>query len=262
MEYIKLYDEVPFFMDGEEAPTLKYFAAENRRGRGTVLIFPGGGYMRRAEHEGDGYARFFNANGLDAFVLEYRVEPYRHPVPLLDARRAIRTVRKMAEELGLDPEKIAVMGSSAGGHLAAHLATTGDAPLIDDEYTEGVEGISARPNAQILCYPVTNEKSHLGSYKHLLGEENLSLCDTVNPILLANENTPPAFIWHTETDNGVRMQDTLAYAARLHELDVRTEMHIYPTGGHGLGLAEKYPSVHRWTGDLIFFLTDLGYIEE
>ena len=262
MEYIKLYDKAPMLIEGEKIPELKYYPAEVRRGKGSVIIFPGGGYFRRSAHEGEGYARFLNANGLDAFVLEYRIDPYRHPVPLMDARRAVRTVRKLAPTLGLDPDKIAVMGSSAGGHLAAHLSSTSSIERIEGEIGDDTDAISPRPNAQILCYPVINDHSHLGSYKHLLGEDRLDEIPTVNPLLLVDSDAPTAFVWHTETDPGVCMQDTLAYVSRLHELDVRTELHVYPTGGHGLGIAEKYPSVHRWTRDFIFFLTDLGFIEE
>ena len=260
METINIWDSVPLYIDGEEKPVLKYYPAEKKLSTGTVIILPGGAYLRRAVHEGEGYALFLNSAGYDAFVLEYRVAPYRHPAPLLDARRAVRYVRAHAEKFGIDPEKIAIMGSSAGGHLAAHLSTfTGDIP---EEPRDELCSVSPFPNAQILCYPVTDSSSHLGSYKYLLGESYAELQDTVNPIKLATESAPPAFIWHTETDATVSVSSTLRYAARLHELGTRTELHVYPEGGHGLGLAEKFPSVNRWTRDLVFWLRKMGYIEE
>ncbi len=258
METIKLWDIIPLYIDGEEVPALRYFPAENKQGRGTVIIFAGGAYMRRSEHEADGYARFLNGAGLDAFVLDYRILPYRYPAALIDARRAVRFVRENAEKFGIDPEKIAVMGSSAGGHLAAHVSTfRGD---LTEEAHDALDATDPTPNAQILCYPVTDCQAHLGSYKNLLGEENVSLADSVNPILLADESAPRAFIWHTETDPHVKVTSTLVYAARLHELDVRCELHTYPEGGHGLGLADKYPSVRRWQGELLFWLGNEGYL--
>ena len=109
MEVINVWDEVPLYIDGEEKPLLKYYQAEKKLSTGTVIILPGGAYLCRAAHEGEGYALFLNRAGYDAFVLEYRVAPYRHPAPLLDARRAVRYVRANAERYGIDPEKIAVM---------------------------------------------------------------------------------------------------------------------------------------------------------
>ena len=258
MEAINLWDNVPLYIEGEEIPVLKYYPAKEKRGTGTVIIFAGGAYMRRSVHEGEGYALFLNEAGLDAFVLEYRVSPYRHPAPLMDARRAVRYVRANAERFGINPDRIAVMGSSAGGHLAAHVSVfRGE---IDDEPRDSFISVNPVPNGQILCYPVTDIKSHRGSYNYLLGD-GIEKSETVNPIALADESAPPAFIWHTETDGAVNVSSTLLFASRLHELGVRTELHMYPDGGHGLGLAEGYPSVRRWRGDLLFWLGANGYFE-
>lgn len=253
MESMTLWNDIPGYVEGGEIPCLRYYPASERRGRGSVLIFPGGGYQSRAKHEGEGYALFLNSEGLDAFVLDYRVAPTRYPYALMDARRAMRYIRSRAEELGLDPEHIAVMGSSAGGHLAAHLATLGDKPLAG-EPQDSLSAFSARPTVQLLCYPVTSPASHIGSYKNLLGEDWEACADIVDPYLLADGDTPPAFIWHTETDRTVDPAQTLRYAARLHELGVRCELHLYPEGPHGIGLAESYPSARRWTRELIFYL--------
>ena len=258
MEAIRLWENAPLQIEGEEEPAIRYFPAEEKRGNGTVIIFAGGGYMRRSKHEDEGYALFLNSLGLDAFVLDYRILPYRYPAALIDARRAVRFVRANAEKFGVNPEKIAVMGSSAGGHLAAHVSTYRGS--LEAEAHDALDQVDPTPNAQILCYAVTDHQAHLGSYKNLLGEENLGIKDEVNPILLADETPPPAIIWHTETDPAVKVTSTLAYAARLHELDVRCEVHIYPEGGHGLGLANNNPSVRRWQKELEFWLKSKEYI--
>ena len=227
-----------------------------KRGDGAVVIFPGGGYSFRAPHEGDGYAEKLSEIGVTAFVVDYRVAPSRFPAPLADARRAILTVRERAKEFCIDPRKIAVMGSSAGGHLAALSATY-----------KSEEGLDDLPNAQILCYPVTDIESHRGSYENLLGERLLKF-DSVTPTLLASEGTPPAFIWHTSSDDLVDVRGSYQYAARLSELSVPVEMHIYPVGGHGLGLADgisgraKEEYVQRWIDDLEHWLKLMKWINE
>ena len=122
MKIIELYDRVPLYIDKEEQPVLKYYPAAKKLGTGTVIIFPGGGYMRRSAHEGDAYALFLNEAGLDAFVLEYRITPYRHPAPLIDARRAVRYVRAHADEFGIDPENAFGFWSWVGGRYSVDSA--------------------------------------------------------------------------------------------------------------------------------------------
>ncbi len=259
MQTIQLWDKVPGCEEGKETPVLEYYKAENKRGDGTVIIFPGGGYARRAPHEGEGYAKFLNSIGLDCFVLEYRVAPYRFPLPLLDARRAIRYVRANAEKFGIDPKKIAVMGSSAGGHLAAMVSTYTE--NIDGEEADGLDEVDFMPDIQILCYPVTDFESHNGSYKNLCGDKASEMAELLNPINNCNEKTPRAFIWHTEPDSVVKVESTLKYVAKLHSVGVRTELHVYPEGRHGLGLAEEYPAVSRWANDLKFWLGYVGFLQ-
>ena len=266
METIKLWcGDVPGYIEGEEIPALHYYPAENKRGKGTVLIFAGGAYRLRAPHEGEGYARFLNENGLDAFVLDYRVKPYTFPYPLLDARRAIRLIRDGAEKYGIDPKKIAVMGSSAGGHLAAITSTfKGD---IDGEGVDEIDKICGMPNMQILCYPVLDMLGHAGSFVNLLGEKYHSH-RTLTPYLIAERDTPPLFLWHTVTDSSVDVNGSLRYATRLHELGVNMEMHFYPIGPHGLGLANieeknrNVPYVQDWAMHLVKWLALNGWIEE
>lgn len=258
MENIKLWDNIPAH-DGGDAPYLTYYPAENKRGNGTVIIFPGGGYAKRAQHEGKGYADYLNAQGITCFVLEYRVSPNRFPLPLLDARRAVRYVRANAEKYGIDPAKIAVMGSSAGGHLAAFVSTY-TAP-IDYEDADELDKVNFRPNAQILCYPVIDIMGHRGSFLNLLGENADKLADKYTPTLLADENTPPMFLWHTSSDTCVDINNSFRYATRLHELKIPMEMHIYPMGGHGLGLAPSVPYLQNWAEHLTAWLKHITYID-
>lgn len=259
MEIIELWKNVPGYEEGHDHPTLEYYPAPIKKGRGTVVILPGGGYAFRAAHEGEGYAEFLNGLGLDAFVVQYRVAPTRFPYPLLDARRAMRYVRANAERYGIDPDKIAIMGSSAGGHLAEMTAVyRGE---LEGEGCDALDEVSHIPNAQILCYPVTDFESHNGSYKNLLGEKCEQMAEALNPIAIAPTDTPPAFIWHTEPDAVVKLESTMKYVAKLHSLDVRCELHVYPDGWHGLGVAKNNPIVSRWTRDLEFWLHLMGYID-
>lgn len=229
-------NKIPYYIGGEK-PTLTYYKTTVKKGRGAVIICPGGGYSVRAPHEGQGYADFLMSEGLDAFVLDYRVKPNRYPAALSDARRAIRFVRHNAEKFGIDPNKIAIMGSSAGGHLAAHAATyIGE---LSEETGDEIDSESYIPNGQILCYPVLDYEGHKGSYNNLLAERLVELRDTVTPMLLATEKAPPAYMWHTSSDMSVNVCNTYRYATRLKDLGIPVEMHIYPVGDHGLGLADR-----------------------
>ncbi len=259
MTVLDLWDEVPA-VNGE-IPVLEYYPAKNKTTDATVVIFPGGGYAGRAPKEGDGYAVFLNSIGMDAFVCEYRVAPYRFPVPLLDARRAVRYVRHNAEKFGIDPDKIAVMGSSAGGHLAALVSTYKD--RIDYENTDETDRVSFMPNATILCYPVIHhpddECCHTGSYLNLTGDEKEH--PELSPDLLVDDNTPTAFIWHTSNDGGVSVINSYLYATALRKHSILHEMHIFPDGPHGLDVAAGMPHVAQWTGLLKNWFIDMKWLK-
>lgn len=250
----------------ENYEKIHIYRPEVQRGDGAVIIFTGGGYSHRAPHEAEPYALKLNEMGIWAFVVDYSVAPYGHPVQLGQARRAVSYVRYNAAKFGINSEKIAVMGSSAGGHLAALCSTSKEVFVYDDE--DKVSHTDYRPNAQILCYPVTDEESHGGSYENLIGKKKTReyKSQSVNPIHLADRNTPPAFIWHTSSDDVVDIKGTYRYATRLSELDVPVEMHVYPVGGHGLGLANGLydratePYVQRWIEDLEGWLKLIGFI--
>lgn len=262
MTTLQMWDKVPG--KGEEVPVLEYFPAEIKKTDAAVIVFPGGGYTMRAGHEGRGYAEFLNSVGIDAFVCEYRVAPHYFPLPLLDARRAVRYVRANAEEFGVDPQKLAVMGSSAGGHLAA-LVSTYTSP-IEFEQEDEIDKIDPIPNATILCYPVIHKPdetkvSHMGSYRNLLGEGRTDF-DGYSPDLLVSDSTPPAFLWHTSDDGAVNVINSYLYASALRRHGIPHELHVFPHGNHGLGLAGNMPHVAQWSLLLVNWLADMGWISK
>lgn len=267
MEIIQLWeDHIPGETGADGEPQLIYFPAEGKVTDATVLIFAGGGYTHRSQHEGAGYAELLNAWGMDAFVLDYRVNPILFPYPLLDARRAMRYIRRNAERFGINKNKIAVMGSSAGGHLAALLSTYRSTIL--GEGRDAIDNEDAIPNMQILAYPVLDIEGHRSSFEMLMGD-NVDNHEELTPRLLATEKTPPAFIWHTSTDDVVDVNNSFRYAERLHELGIQMEMHIYPTGTHGVGLANVatkpdriVPYLQKWPEQLKRYLTLYGYLPE
>lgn len=267
-EIFDLWQKVPGLC--LEKPVIKYYKPQQKTSNCAVVIFPGGGYEKRAAHEGDGYAEFLAKNGITAFVVEYRVAPHSFPLPLLDARRAMRFVRFNAEKFGVDKDKIAAMGSSAGGHLAALLSTY--TASVDEEKTDDTDLADYMPNAQILCYPVINlyntDIAHIGSGDNLTGNKIAESGDAqtrknLTPSLLCTPDTPPAFIWHTFDDATVNVKNSLEYAASLKDCGVDTELHIFPNGRHGLGLTERSNAlenhVAQWSGLLLEWIKYIGW---
>ena len=259
MTTIRMWDKTPGLC--KEEPVLEYFPAENRITDATVVIFPGGGYVCRAGHEGEGYARHFNAIGVDAFVCEYRVAPHWFPLPLLDARRAVRWVRFHAADYGLDPHKVAVMGSSAGGHLAG-LVSTYTAP-IDFENIDEIDRLDPIPDATILCYPVCHmpdetNVAHVGSFENLCGERRdyAAFSNDLN----VTDKTPPAFLWHTSDDDCVNVINSYLYATALRNHGIPHELHVFPHGPHGLGLAAEDPQVGQWVPLMDNWLRGMGWL--
>lgn len=222
-----------------------YLAQESNS---AVIVCPGGAYAGRAEHEGPVIAKWLNQIGISAFVLDYRVAPYQHPAEISDGIRAVRYVRYHAERLGIDPHKIAIMGFSAGGHLAASVSVHYEKNFY--EPTDAIDKVDARPDATILCYPVIDmfEYRHDGSRTNLLGQnpaqEEKKLMALQQQITKA---TPPAFLWHTSSDQAVPVENSLMYAAGLSQCKVPFELHVYPVGEHGLGLASELPHTAQWS---------------
>ncbi|MBR4204431.1 MAG: alpha/beta hydrolase [Clostridia bacterium] len=240
---------------------IEYYPAENRLTDSTVVIFPGGAYAFRAPHEGEGYALYLNSIGMDAFVCEYRVAPDYFPLPLLDARRAVRWVRSRSAQFGLDPHKIAVMGSSAGGHLAGMVSTY--LTPIEGEDADEIDREDFLPDATILCYPVCHMPdetgvAHVGSFQNLCGGKIPYAA--VSNDLNVTDKTPPAFIWHTSDDAGVNVINSYLYAAALRRHGIPHEVHVFPHGAHGLGLAQSEPHVAQWAGLMKNWFVSLDWL--
>lgn len=251
---------VPYFdaSIGQKRPSITAFPGE--KGRGAVIVCPGGGYVNKAQHEGTPIAEMVNRFGVNAFTLDYRVAPYRHPAPLTDAQRAIRYVRAHADELYVNPRKIAILGFSAGGHLTCSAGTCYDAgdPASDDP----VERVSSRPDAFIPCYAVVSfvQFSHGGSAANLLGDKlDLRTRRDRSPDEHVTPDTPPAFIWHTAEDGGVPVENSLLLASSLSRCGVPFELHVFPFGRHGIGLGADNPLAGQWPGLLGKWLQEMGF---
>lgn len=248
----------------QDIPTLTPFPADAAKNNGaSMLILPGGGYGNLAEHEGTGYAEWFATHGITAYVLKYRLgtNGYRHPAMLNDAARAVRLLRVFAQRDGRDPNRIGVIGSSAGGHLAATLATHFDAGQADA--TDVVERESSRPDLAILCYPVISllEFAHAGSRKNLLGDKpDPELVKFLSAELQITKDTPPCFLWHTVEDKTVPVENTLMFAAALRRAGGLPSVHIYEKGAHGLGLGRLGKPAPPWADQCIYWLQERKFI--
>lgn len=244
----------------EDEPRITPYLVKGDGPLACVIVCPGGGYGGRAPHEAGPVAQWLNSVGVSAFVLDYRVAPYKHPIPLGDAQRAIRTVRARAKEWRIDPKRIGILGFSAGGHLAGSAATLFDAGKPDAD--DPVERHGSRPDAAILCYPVLTfgEKRHDGSMVNLIGKDP----DEKLRHMLSLENsvtrqTPPTFLWHTSDDGGVPVENSLLFAEALHRNGVLFALHVFPHGGHGMGLAQNDPIVGQWTALCAGWLKEIGF---
>lgn len=231
------------------APRLTPFLLGGSEPTGAVIVCPGGGYAGRAPHEGAPVAEWLNSLRIAAFVLDYRVAPHRHPLPLGDAQRAIRTVRQRAQEWRIRPDHIGILGFSAGGHLAASAGTHFDSGK--PQAADPIERQSCRPDALVLCYAVLSfgEFRHQGSMVNLLGPEPPEeLRRLMSNELQVTSDTPPTFLWHTGDDAGVPVENSLLFAGALRRNGVPFALHVFPHGRHGLGLASDDPVVGAWPG--------------
>lgn len=231
---------------GDFQPTLTAYCPDNspeidaERRRIPVIVCPGGGYSMVSDREAEPVALKFAAMGMNAFVLRYSVVPERYPAALLQAAAAVAYVRENAEQFHADPDKIAVCGFSAGGHLAASIGVFWNEPFLAQRL--GRKASALRPNAMILGYAViSTEPTPLQfTFTNLLG-------DDATPEQLAaqsleefvNSETPTAFLWHTFNDDCVSVENTLLFAAALRRQNVPFELHIYPEGPHGLSTASR-----------------------
>lgn len=249
----------------EDIPTLTAYLPRNiQTPCAAFVICPGGAYGGLAEHEGEGYAKWLNQHGIAGLVLKYRLgsRGYRHPVMLNDAARAVRIARAWSSQWQIDPNRIGVIGSSAGGHLAATLLTQfARCPKIAGD---GVDEQSARPDLGVLCYSVVSmgEHTHEDSRRNLLGDgPSPELIEELSAESQVSAKTPPCFIWHTWEDGAVKAENSMDFATALRKAGVRFELHIYEQGGHGIGLGGE-PLPHRWTQDCTAWLGEHNFISE
>ncbi|MBC8065513.1 MAG: alpha/beta hydrolase [Chlorobia bacterium] len=247
----------------KDVPTLTSYLPTKPCGS-TIIVCPGGGYGMLAEHEGKDYALWLNRLGVSAFVLKYRLgsDGYRHPAMLNDAARAMRTVRSRAKEWGIDPKRIGIMGSSAGGHLTSTLLTHFDDGNLSSADT--IERASSRPDFGVLCYAVISlgPVSHGGSKENLLGKNpDPKLVENLSNELQVTANTPPTFLWSTADDSAVPVENSILFATACRKFKVPIELHIYESGPHGIGLQGKPDSdnLHPWTKELARWLNSKGW---
>ncbi len=271
---IYLRDEKPLVSpDREHIKDQRVYAVDNPsmtpywpvagKANGTaVVVFPGGGYIRLAiNHEGHDIAKWFAARGVAAFVVKYRMQEYGFPAPLLDGLRAVRQVRKHAGEWGIDPAKVGVIGFSAGGHLAASVATRYD--FIDGK-DDPLGEISARPDFAILGYPVITlegSDAHAGSRKALFGDNPDARLVHENSVQTqVKASVPPVFMLHGVGDQSVPVGNSLAFFTEVQKYNKQSELHIYQTSIHGVGMIQGQGTVSSWPQALELWLRAGGWL--
>ena len=239
------YEEIPIHVEG----SLDYVRLETyildtpiekimTKKRPMILICPGGAYEKLSYREGEPLAIHFMNQGYHACVLRYSVAPARHPIPLLEIASAMKLIREHAEEWKVDSDKIILVGSSAGGHLAGTFGVFWKRKELSDAL--GTTSEMLQPAGMILSYPVISSEedvAHKGSFENLLGENYESLKDTMSLEKQVTEDTVPCFIWHTLTDEAVPVVNSFLMASALKKAGVSVELHIFPEGEHGLSLA-------------------------
>ncbi len=238
---IKLWNDViPFYQPRLDTPnTMTARLTHTYYPHPAVIIFPGGGYAGREPHEGEAIAEFYHRKGFQTFVVDYRLYPNSFDAILADAQRAVKIIRKNAQQYRVDPDRIFLAGFSAGGHLAVSASVMEDHSRIGDEY----DAVSPRPSGLILGYPVIcshRPDGQLITCIRRLERNDLSLESWVTG------DMPPVFLWHTFEDATVDVRGSLVFAQALKEHGVPCEMHIFPRGKHGLGLAQLHADVGTW----------------
>lgn len=238
---LHLKDEFPGLSTPQD-PTLTCYLGDNfaeidpARRKPAVLVCPGGAYQMCSQREAEPIALNYLPYGFQTFVLRYTVAPVGYPQQLLEASAALALIRRHAQEWFIDPDAIAVVGFSAGGHLAASTGTLWQEPFIAEQM--GLQPEENKPNALVLSYPVITsllKLTHGGSILNLLaGREDAALRAKLSLENAVGPHTPPAFLWHTTDDAVVPVENSLLFAMSLSKYDIPYEMHIYPSGVHGL----------------------------
>ncbi|AEF80272.1 alpha/beta hydrolase [Leadbettera azotonutricia] len=231
-------------------PTLDCYILKSDAPRPAVLVLPGSGYVQCSPREAEALAIRFNAEGFHAFVSWYSCTPRHHPVPLLDSARAFTIIRSHANEWKLNPDKVGIMGFSAGGHLALSASVFYDRSFAA---APGIDPAFSRPDALMLCYPVVSsgEFAHRGSFDALLGPNpGPDLLELTSLEKQVHSKMPPVFIWHTWADDAVPVENSIFLASALKKAAIPFELHIFPEGKHGLSLA----NTETYDGDPEFIL--------
>jgi len=253
-----------------DQPRLHLYRTDSDKPAAAIVILPGGGYGHlAADHEGSQIAKFFNEQGMTAAVCFYRHrgqgnsgKGYGHPVPMLDAQRAVRMVRANAKQWNVDPGKVGIIGFSAGGHLASTVSTQSDAGDANAE--DWVDRVSSRPDFAILGYPVISlgqPHTHKGSQRNLLGENPApELLQSLSNEKAVTAETPPTFLFHTAEDKAVPAENSLVYISALIRAGVPAELHLFETGRHGIGLGADQPGAKKWPELCVTWLKNRGVI--
>ena len=245
-EVIKLKDYFPFLGENGADPYVELYLPYNmtemhheNRKRPCMVVCPGGGYGMCSQRESEPIALKFLQEGFNVFVITYSVAPHRFPTQLRQVAALMELIYNNADAWNCDTSKIAIIGFSAGGHLAAHYSTMFDCDEVREVFPE-----SKSVNASVLCYPVISAEevtAHMGSFENLLGHkpDNQAEIDYFSCDKNVKPTTPPAFLWHTAEDSCVPLKNSLLYAEALWRNNVPVELHVYPFGGHGLSTCDS-----------------------
>ncbi|MBR7133035.1 MAG: alpha/beta hydrolase [Clostridia bacterium] len=256
-EKLELKEFYPILGENGANPTLELYLPYNmtemhreNQKRPCMIVCPGGGYGFCSQREAEPIALNFLPEGYNVFIITYSVAPHRFPTQLCEVAAVMELIYANSEKWNCDTERIAIIGFSAGGHLAAHYSTMFDCKEVRAVFPE-----SKAVNASVLCYPVITadpEVAHQGSFINLLGrypegdELDYFSCDRC-----VKENTPPAFLWHTAQDNCVPCMNSLLYAGALLKHNIPAELHIYPYGYHGLSTCDRQ-TIDDLTEEIIY----------
>jgi len=251
--------------EAKDKPMLYIYLPDKEKATGgAVVVCPGGGYAHLAiTYEGHDIARWLADNGVAGFVCDYRHsgKGYKHPAPLEDAQRAIRTIRARAKEFGVDPAKIGILGFSAGGHLTSSAVTHFDKGKTDSK--DPIDQVSCRPDFGIMCYPVIafGEKfSHNGSQVNLLGKDaSEDLIKSMSSEKQVTSETPPCFLWHTYEDTGVPPENSVVFYLACIKNKVPAELHVYEKGRHGVGLGKGIVGTENWPTECLAWMKNHGF---
>ncbi len=251
----------------DDVPTAIVYLPESEQPTAAMVIFPGGGYGHLAmDHEGHQIAEWANQMGMAGIIVSYRHRRrgYGHPAPMLDAQRAIRLTRHHSQQWNIAPERVGVIGFSAGGHLCTTTLTHFDSG--QPQASDPIDRQSCRPDFGIVCYAVValgESYTHRGSQRNLLGpdpsEQDLRALSNEKQV---TEQTPPCFVWHTAEDKSVLVENSLRFYSALAEHKVPAELHVFPAGRHGIGLGADVPGARQWPTLCRQWLERLGVVTE